>query len=219
MSVVEARRALSDELTTQGYFRDTQRDGDLIFRHADSWRPVVVVSEEGSVKVRRRGFVWKTPGGRYNPDRKGSAYLTCLTPWTLFSCMSVQGLVTDGRKMQGQKTEVVSGMHDEVVGLQDALADEHMTARVTADMSRIWYEGVSPEGEALPSLADRRRALGRLWATRSPTEWGQRAQGLIERFVAIEVQGSPDPFTADEIAHWEAEHGTGRSFVSAADAL
>ncbi len=213
VSVVEARQALTETLQGQGYHRDTQRDGDLIFRHGDAWRPVVVVSPEGHVRTRRRGFVWAPPGAQWDPDRPKAANLACLTPWTLISCMSVQGLVTDNRKMQGQRTQVATVVHDDVVQLHTALADEHVTARLQRDLSRIWHGGEDLLGNPLPDYAGRRAAIGEMWATRAPTEWGERAQDLIERFTLLEVQSSSFPFTNAELDHWEASVATERSLV------
>ncbi|MGK0344276.1 MAG: hypothetical protein ACI855_000334 [Myxococcota bacterium] len=213
ISVVDARQALTETLHGQGYHRDTQRDGDLIFRHGDAWRPVVVVSPEGHVKTRRRGFVWSPPGAQWNPDRPKAANLACLTPWTFFSCMSAQGLVTDGRKMQGERTEVATVMHSDVQQLHTSLADEHVTARLQRDLSRIWSRAEDLRGNPLPEYVQRRAAIGELWATRAPTEWGERAQDLIERFILLEVQSSSFPFTDAEADHWEASATTERSIV------
>lgn len=213
LSVVEARQALTETLQDQGYHRDTQRDGDLIFRHGDSWRPVVVVKPDGHVKTRRRGFVWSPPGAQWDPDRPKAANLACLTPWTLVSCMSIQGLVMDNRKMQGQRTQVATLVHDDVEQLHAALADEHVSARLHRDLSRIWHGGEDLLGNPLPEYDQRRAAIGELWATRAPTEWGERAQDLIERFILLEVQASNVPFTDAEAEHWEAIAATERSIV------
>lgn len=213
VSVVEARQALSETLAGQGYHWETQRDGDLIFRHGDAWRPVVVVSPEGHVRTRRRGFVWAPPGAKWNPDRPKAANLACLTPWTLVSCMSVQGLVLNRRKMQRQRTQVATLMHDDIQQLHTSLADEHVTARLQHDLSRIWHGGEDLTGTPLTTPPERRHAIGELWATRAPTEWGERAQELIEWFILLEVQSSPHPFTETEAEYWEASSPTERSIV------
>jgi hypothetical protein len=127
--------------------------------------------------------------------------------------MSVQGLVTDNRKMQGQRTQVATLVHDDVQQLHTSLADEHVTARLQRDLSRIWHGGEDLVGTPLPEYAQRRAAIGELWATRAPTEWGERAQDMIERFILLEVQSSSFPFTNAEADHWEASVATERSIV------
>lgn len=213
LSVEEAQQALSETLESEGYFRQVQRDGDVIFRHAEAWRPVVLVSPEGSVRVRRRGIVLRPPRRDWSPDQNAGDLLGCLTPWTLVSCFSAQGLVTDHRKMQGRKTAVAATIHEDVVGLQDALSAERIDERVRGELHAIWHEGRAPDGTELPDPVSRRAAIGALWASRAPTEWGRRAQDLIARYAEIEVQRSATPFTAQEVADIEARAAVRRTFL------
>ena len=214
LTVFEAKEALSDQLESQGYYRDVQPDGDVIFRHGQSWQPVVVVTPEGHVRIRRRGLVWHPPGQNWSPNPPPLATLSCFTPWTLVSCISAKGITTGPRRMLGRKSTVAQDIHAQVVDLQDALSASAIDGRVLRDVQRIWVDGTDLDGTPLSTQSERKSAIGRLWSSRAHTEWGRRAQSIIERYVQIVIQSSEHGFSAGEIQHWEQIEGSGRSIAT-----
>jgi hypothetical protein len=213
--VIEARAAIREELEGRGYIGDARGDGAVVFRHPDVWRPAVVVRPDGRVDVRRRGLAFTRPGGTWDPNAPATAYLGCLAPWNLVSCVNANGLVMGRRKYLQHETATVAAVHEEQVAYQDAIAASAIDRRLDEELDGIWRRGVGPDGEILGSPTARRAAIGALWASRAPGPWGDRARARITAFVQAVVQPSEAPFDADEIAAIEASAPEAGRFATA----
>ena len=99
---------------------------------------------------------------------------------------------------------------DDVRSWREALCAEGFEARLLVEIPRTledaWQRGVPIAGDVpLQTRADRRRALLDWWATRTCTPEGARVRELVARYLDREVQSSPWPVTADELAAANAQ--------------
>jgi hypothetical protein len=202
--VAERRQAIVQELRQLGYTQVKREDGRAVFRSDVSWHPDVLLYDDGFMLLRR-------PPPRFAPpDAPGLAGspLACVL---LLPCTRVGGLFVSGRKLEPQKSEVALQTHDVIESWRTAVVDDAMRERLSVGiptlLDAIWLGGTGPDGESLPTPADRRAALLDFWATRSDTPEGDEARAIAATYIEQMVQTSDTPLLPDELAAAETRCG------------
>jgi len=201
--VAAARLELTEALTRSGYEKKRARGGRTVYVAEAPWKPKVIVDEDGWMLMRRRPVVLTRPD---LPDvwfaDTPLEYLTCVVAPPL--CVRIGGLVISDRKLNHRKAEIMAHAGDELNAWSEAKASLYAQTRLfeelPAALDTVWYEGLTPEGESLPGVAERKAWILELWMTRTDNDWGDAARGVVEDFMAYVIQASNEPFTEAEIA-------------------
>ena len=167
-----------------------------------SYKPTVVIDDDGWMMVKRSPIRIDPPGKRDNKLR----YLWCLPPFTITPlCIKVGGQTISKRRLQSHKERVVRGTAGYAREWRTAVIELAMDSRLGRDipnmLDSIWTKGHTGEAEGmvLDSYADRRDALMQFWSGRSCVAEGEQARKLVHDFIVYEVQQSDHPATAEEI--------------------
>lgn len=211
MEVAKRRRALHAELKAQGYReKKVKGDGTAVWRPDDPWKPSVEVHDEGFVMMRRSPVRFESYVKSDSPAR----WIACIPPFGLM-CIRVGGQVVSKRKLDAQKARVADAMDAEVDAWSTAVMQTAMHRKIhvelPAALDATWARGAPLEagGPALPSPADRRRALADHWATRACTPEGAAVRQVVADFLENVVQASPDRMGAEEVAAANARSACG----------
>ena len=201
LAVQQRRAELGSTLEQMGY-REAKRRGDRsIYRPEVAWHPSVVVDDEGFVLIKRSPV-------RIEPwvdGRSKLTWLSCIPPFTPM-CVRIGGQVVSERKLAHKKAWIAYSIDPRVDAWRAAIVAEAMGRRLNEDipdmLEDIWSEGqpLSSGGDALVEPADRRAALLGFWASRACTPEGLQARQTTASFIRYEVQESPTPVTAEELA-------------------
>lgn len=183
---------------TQGYRKGARKGDYQVFLSPTPWKPRVFVHDDGWVTVKRQPPRIHAPGRSFADEGNRAEYLWCILAPT--ACVSVGGWVVSERKLARQKQEVYEATRQAARELNDAVARDALGNRlnevIPADLERIWSQPLPGE--------ERRRLLFLYWDTRTDTPEGHAAQGVIQDFLDAVVQSSAEPFTAAELAAWNA---------------
>lgn len=206
-----ARQQVIERLDEIGYSEEVERNGYVIYRHPDNWRGDVRLYEDGYVRIKRQPVQIEPPFGK-----KGSPLGTATCVLLLPLCTRLGGQTVGRRKLQAQKTEVALFLDPELDQWGDRIADRELGSRLQVlpdDLEQLWFEGKPfQEGAApLASVAARKTALLTYWDTRTNTIWGDRVRLTVEAFFRAVVQTSDTPFTAAEVAAFNATRTAERS--------
>jgi hypothetical protein len=195
------RSAVIADLRRQGY-REGRRSGDhVVFRPEVAWHPSVVVYDGGYVVIKRSPV-------RFEPYIKGDSklrWLGCIPPFGLM-CIKASGLLVSDARLNPRKGEVAAEIDAELDQWQASIAhsstDHRVNLEVPAMLEACWTTGapIDGQGPSLATPADRRQAILTFWATRADTPEGELVRNAVESFLAAEIQSSPFPVTAAEIA-------------------
>lgn len=203
-AVTRARDEVERQIIALGY--DVVKDkGDVtVFRSSTAWKGKVVLSDEGTLQVRRTGprfhEMEPMPGTRFRP------YPLCLVVPT--ACMAAGSWYVSGRRWGQIEDHVADATAAPLQELSSAMADQAVDDRLAAlpdALEALWVEGVPLAGETrLATPADRRAALFVYWDTRTENEWGNQVRVLVADFVLGRVMQSEEPFTLQEMAMFQA---------------
>lgn len=200
--VAKKRGEFERKLRRLGYDKFIRKDGRTLVRHRTSYKPTVVIDDDGWMTVRRSPIRIDPPGKRDNKLR----YLWCLPPFTITPlCIKLGGQTISRRRLQSHKERVVQGTRGYVSEWRTAVINLAMDSRLGRDipnmLDSIWSEGHMGEKDSmtLESHAERRAALMQFWAGRSCVKEGAQARELVRDFIVYEVQASAHPATAEEI--------------------
>jgi hypothetical protein len=203
-AVSRARDAVERSIVDLGYDRVKDRGDHKVFRGDQAWKGKVVLSDEGTLRVRRTGPAFREmepiPGTRFRP------YPLCLVVPT--ACVAMGSWYVSERRWGHVEDHVADATAAPLSTLSEALADQRIATTVEAlpdRLSALWTDGTPLEpGPPLATPAERRAALFVFWDTRTETVWGEQVRAAVEAFVLGEVQASPAPFTLEEMAMFQA---------------
>lgn len=197
LRISEAREAVHRELRSQGYRRVLKLgDRSWYWNLGKMWRPGVMVHEQGFVRVRGRPLL---PLG--------------VRPSPFGGPVEVVALVQSRRKVMQQQARLTTSLGPHLQALRDArwaMARKEREKQLVEDLVTIWFEGRTREGELLPDRRARRRALFARWLHTAADAPGAWARAVVVVFVDAEVQTSDHPFTARELARYNAVVGADR---------
>lgn len=200
--VAKKRGELERKLRRLGYDKFIRKEGRTFVRHRTSYKPTVVIDDDGWMTVKRSPIRIDPPGKRDNKLR----YLWCLPPFTITPlCIKLGGQTISRRRLQSHKERVVQGTRGYASEWRTAVINLAMDSRLGRDipnmLDSIWTQGHTGEGDALvlDSHADRRAALMQFWAGRSCVKEGAQARELVHDFIVYEVQPSAHAASAQEI--------------------
>ncbi len=213
--VVEARRRVDAELREAGFTLVKSRGDKTIYRHIQPYRGEVVVHEEdGFMRVKRQPVRIEGREMPWAERNSALAWAGCVL-W-LPLCVRPAGQLQNKRRHQGVETTAAQLAQDDVAhwaGRISDLAVERKASTLPDQLEALWEHGTPLEDDApqLVGMAQRRRAIFDFWATRTDTTWGEEIREVVESFCRGVVQYSDHPFTADELASWNAESPAGRA--------
>lgn len=203
-AVQRARHEITRSLAAQGYVAKRERDGVTVYLHPVPYKPKVMVYDDGFVVLRRRGLAYTPPDVGNVPRGVEIGLRTALCVLAPIYCFHAPGLVMSPARLEQQKELVVENVEDEVRAYNDALASRALGGRMSdvADlMDAIWLRGQHTDtGEILPTPDLRRAALLAFWENRADNDYGDAVRHLVEDYMNYEIQASPFPFTAAEVA-------------------
>lgn len=194
-SEVERLRAVvAARLAGLGYGEGRVRNGLTVFRPVAPILPVVELHDDGLVEVQEAGLV-TMPDGEYR--------------------------MISERKMAPRRRRILEAIWPDLIALQQALATAEAEERVGAELpdrlDALWHDGVPLTGtDTLSTPAERRAALLEHWSTRTCTPEGALVRALVATYVALEVQESAWPATAEELSAAEARSPCGDTLLSGA---
>lgn len=209
--VAQKRRALDRRLRASGYRAGKRKDGKTVYEPEAVWKPTVVVHDDGFVVMRRSRV-------RFEPWAKGRSklvWVSCIPPFTLM-CIRLGGRMVSPARLEAQKERTLAAMDKPLDDWQAALMATGMQKRVQQELpdqlDRLWADGTrldNAPGEPLPTPEQRRQAMLDFWADRSCTPEGAQVREVVALFLEYEVQPSPWPVTAAELAAAQAAHRCG----------
>lgn len=208
---------LVESLEELGYKKKRGRDGRTVYVTDTPWEPKVIVDDDGWMIMRRRPIVLTDPDlpEHWWFSDTPLEYLSCVVAPQL--CVRLGGLVVSKKKLGHKKSAVVAASEDELRAWGDAIADRALSQRIyeelPAELDRIWYEGVSAEGEPIGGPRERRARILELWLSRTDNRWGDAARGAIEAYMEFVIQESGEPYTAEEIEAANARRTCRRALV------
>lgn len=204
LEVKKARDELVLTLREEGYKR-TERKGEYTVFKADSpWHPQVWLHDDGWITLKRQPPRVHSPGHSFADQGGPLNYLWCV-PTLMTACVSVGGWMIGERKYTAIKSDLLDATHDDVQKLNDAVVRQHLSIRlykdIPGDLDKLWRDTTQP-------AVARRRMIFLYWDSRVDNDAGFAAKQAIESFMRGVIQGSTDPFTAEELA---ALNGTRQS--------
>jgi len=190
------RRKLEQRLLDRGYDRIVEKDGYAIFRHDESWKGEFRVYDDGWVRFKRQPV-------QFRPTRDTAlGWVGCAL---VLPCLKTSGQTISQRKFKGVRRRQTEATDDLSRTWGDRVADRTVDRVIDGLPDRLealWDEGVPLDAndDPLPTPESRKAALLAFWESRTDTVWGNRVRAGVEIFIRAEVQTSPWPFTAAEIA-------------------
>lgn len=205
--VAKARDELHVQLRTEGYTHTVRKGDTVVYRNETPWMPDVIVHDDGWVYVKRTPVRVHAPGKSFAGQGAPLAYLLCLIPVVTPGCISIGGQLISPAKLGEAKGDVLAATHPEVEALADAVTAVRMQDRINDDipveLDRIW-------SQALPA-SDRKAEILAFWDSRNENTEGDRVRKAIEAYINGVIQQSPDAFTPEEIAAFNAHHQSDRT--------
>ncbi len=202
-AIMRARAQVVQSLRDLGYRPKRSRNGRLVLANEVAWKPVVLLDDDGWVKVKR------APVSFRKPPQKGIwkgplGYLVCVVD--PFSCVRMGGQVVSRHKLAWAKAEVLATVDYAVDVYSDTIIQVAMQRWVQQDLpdalEALWNDGRGIYGEhTYPDPPSRRAAMLEFWWSRADNEWGERSRQVVRDFMEFVVQPSEHPFTVDEIRH------------------
>lgn len=213
--VEQARRKVEQELAEAGYVEKIERDGKTVYRHPRTYMGQMVVDEDGWVVFERQPVQVVAPALPFAEENSAVAWMGCLF-WAP-ACVRAGGQLVGKRKFRGYEHRVVGRVHDDVEDWSDRIADlaiERKLEVLPAQLEALWADGVplEPDDPPLPTPEARRQALLAFWGSRTDTVWGEQMRDAVEAFCRAVVQRSDHPFTASELAAFNASSTASRAF-------
>jgi hypothetical protein len=209
--VARARRRIVNELESQGYRREIERDGKVIYRHDSPWKGQVVLHDDGWVQMERSPLRFQPKAADRGATPSATQWMSCLT---IVACLRPGGILISKRKLATQKRRTYDGVAGEIHDWSERIADLAVDRKVEGlpeRLTEMWEHGVPLDGhQPLVTVAERKAALLSFWATRTDTVWGEEVRQTVEAFIRGEVQYGEHPFTDDEITAFNAVSGAGR---------
>lgn len=203
LQVAKARAAVVKQLEDMGYDGEViDRGNAVVYRHADSWKGEVVLYDDGWVQVKRQPLYVE---GHQMPWAKRNtplAWAGCVIwPWL---CVRTGGALYGERKWRQVEDDSVYTLDPKVRNLADKIADlatDTTVDRLPDRLEALWGRGepLVAGAPALPTLAERRRAIFDFWASRTETPWGEEVRDAVEAFCFGVIQQSDDPYTPQEL--------------------
>jgi hypothetical protein len=214
LEVEQARHQLLNALRDEGFTIEKQKDGYTVLRHELSYHGEVRVYDDGWILVKRQPVRAVAPKLPFAEQNSPLAWAGCVL-YAPF-CVRAGGQLVSGRKFRGYEAEIAFAVDPEVRALADRIATSATEVRLNdlpGLMTALWERGEPFDGgPPIEGWEERRRALWAFWDGRTDTEWGETIRQAVEAFVRAEVQKSPHPFTADELARLEAARTGPRPF-------
>lgn len=203
-AVERARDAVEQQIVDLGYDRVKDRGDRTVFRASTAWKGKVVLTDEGTLLVRRTGPRFREmepiPGTRFRP------YPLCLVVPT--ACLSMGAWTVSDRRWGQIEDRVADATATPLSEMSAAMADrsvQHTVEMLPDRLEDLWTTGAPlGAGPPLASAAERRAALFVFWDTRTENEWGAQVREVVVSFVLGRVQASNDPFTPEEMATFQA---------------
>lgn len=203
MQVVRARRELESTLEDLGWNQNRRRRGDwVIYTNPTPWKPMIMVHDDGWMKIRRRGVHFSRPdvGDLSGWEVPLELALCVIAP---FACVHLEGLLVSDPILERQKQIVVSGSSAAVGAVADTIANRESSERLEnlpVELDSIWLMGIDPlTDEKLPDFARRRALLLERWLTPADNPYGDAVRRAVEDYLSFMVQVSDHPLTQDEI--------------------
>ncbi|MCA9494237.1 MAG: hypothetical protein KC621_30125 [Myxococcales bacterium] len=204
-----ARDQVVSRIVDLGYDRVKDKDGKMVFRAEQNWKGKVVLTDEGTLRVRRTG-----PRGKQMPTIPGTSirpYPLCLVAPT--ACVSMGAWSVSDRRWAGIEGNVANATAEDLELLSAAMADEALALKLEVLPERL--EALWTEGESLfwgrpsvPTVEGRRAELLEFWDTRTETPWGWPVRDAVGSFVRAVVEEGPTPYTEEEKATFDAHRAS-----------
>lgn len=211
--VEAAREQVVARIVDLGYDRVKDKDGKVVFRAEQNWKGKVVLTDEGTLRVRRTG-----PRGKEMPTIPGTSirpYPLCLVAPT--ACVSMGAWTVSDRRWAGIERGVADATAEDLESLSSAMADEALALKLEVLPERL--DGLWTRGESLfwgrpsvPTVEARRAELLEFWDTRTETAWGWPVRDAVGSFIRAVVEQGPTPYTEEEKSAFEASRSSSASF-------
>jgi hypothetical protein len=201
--IAAKKKALENKLRRIGYKKFIRKKGRTVVRHARSYRPAVVLDDDGWIYLKRSPVRFEPPGKAAERSSK-LKYLWCLPPFTV-ACVRIGGQLVSRRRLQSYKNKVASRSRSYVKDWQNAIVSHAMDQRLNTDIPNmldlIWTQGLTRANDSLviESKKERRTAILQFWANRTCIKEGDQARAVARDFILYEIQASEHPATASEI--------------------
>lgn len=205
--VEQARQELISQLRDEGYTELIDKGDHLILRNQAAWKGDVLIYDDGWVQMKRQPLQVDSPELPYAHQGSALAWAHCVIFPTI--CVKPGGWTLTRRRWLGVEDGTMGSIASDAQIYGDRVADRSVDQRANglpAKLEALWNDGTPlvGDGPALATPAERKGALLDYWESRTDTVWGDRVRASIDAFVRAEVQTSDAPFTADEIAAFNA---------------
>jgi hypothetical protein len=206
----QARQQIVEALEDEGYHRVENHGDYLLLLPDEPWKPRVRVYDEGYVVMRHQPTRFKPPGNAFADEANPAEWALCVVAvWACVDRGTRLTSLTDARVVDLKRDEVAREIAEETAVFRDRVVAERMQHRLSVELpaqcEAIWAEPIP--------AADRRRKLFELWNSRTETPEGEVAREVIRAFLSGVVQTSGEPFTAEEIAAYDAARTVGTPFA------
>jgi hypothetical protein len=213
--VEQARNQLVQDLAEAGYEQVKEKGDRVIYRHPSVWRGEVHIHEDGWYQTKRQKVKFQAIEMPWAKAGSPLAVAGCVVYAPL--CFRPGGALVGARKFSAQETRVVDHIHEDASVWAERISDlatERTIETLPDRLEALWVQGQPLEGgEVLESARARRKALFLFWDSRTNTRWGDAVRQSVEAFCRAVVQASDDPFTAHELAAFNAQRLAIRPFT------
>lgn len=211
--VEQARRRLLEDLAWEGYTEVEDRGDHLRVRHPAAWKGEILLYDDGWIRMKRQPLQVVAPEVPWAEENTPLAWATCVVYPP--ACIRAGGITVGRRKWMAQQHRTLQSVQPDLAALGDRVADRHVEQTVNdlpTRLEALWLEGVPLDGVVpLETPEERKAALLAFWDSRTDTIWGDRVRLAVEAFVRSEVQGTPDAFTVEEVAAFNAARTSARA--------
>jgi hypothetical protein len=199
--VEQARKELVRDLRSQGYTVAIDRGDHIVLRHPSDWKGEIHIYDDGYIRIKRQPVQFRPPGAETARDASPGSWGWCVL---VYPCLKVKGQTVSTAKFSAQKQRTLEVVQPDVVAWADRIADRELEATLAAlpeRLLRLWEDGEPLEGGApLATPEARRAAILDYWVSRTDNPWGDAVREAVEAFIEGEIQPSPFPMTAAEVA-------------------
>lgn len=188
-AVLEARDRVLNTARSLGYTWEIRRDGMTVMRNDTNWKGEVRVMDDGRVEFHRAPIVFRPRG----EDHKSfAAWRPCIDLSAIETCLQVGGLAVGPRRLNAVRRTVLDAVaapaHDLSTRVSE-LATARRAAAVPERLDALWLRGTPlDDGQTLPALEDRRKAIFRWWDSRTEDAAGLLVRHAIEAYVRQVVE-------------------------------
>ena len=202
LKVIQARRAVENELKGLGFVPKKRKKDYLVFRHEQDWKGEIRIYDDGWVRMKRQPIQFKVP--KIPALGKGAPVAVVLCLINPAACIRSRGQFVSRPKFMAQKVRTLNEIRPTVTEYNEAVLDfytQQTLDELPPKLEELWEFGVplASDDEVIQGVKERRQALLQFWDSRTENPWGMRVRAAVEIFIREVVQYSPNPFPSDEV--------------------